>query len=151
VASCCPQVDANDEMWEKLLALPDMDVDSSAEWSEGPSAAAGGAGSKSRRTGNNDDGDDGEDAAVSAGLGARLSMNECICRPKKRRAHRKRQTKAAAKLLDCAAEKTQRDVEPAQVERAAGGGCCDAAARRVDCVQAGAAGAHSRGVRGGRA
>ena len=44
-------VDANDETWQKLLALPDMDVDSSAEWSEGPSAAAGGAGSKRRRVG----------------------------------------------------------------------------------------------------
>ena len=58
--------DANDEMWEKLLALPDMDRYSSAEWSEGPSAAAGGAGSKRRRTGNSDDADDREDAAVSA-------------------------------------------------------------------------------------
>jgi len=28
--------DANDEMWKKFLALPDMDQDSSAEWSEGP-------------------------------------------------------------------------------------------------------------------
>jgi len=28
--------DANDEMWERFLALPDMDQDSSAEWSEGP-------------------------------------------------------------------------------------------------------------------
>ena len=46
----------------------------SAEWSEGPSAAAGGAGSKRRRTGDSDDSDDGEDAAVSAQLGARLSM-----------------------------------------------------------------------------
>ena len=56
----------NDEMWEKLLALPDMDVDSSAEWSEGPSAAVGGAGSKRRRTDDSNDADDGEDAAVSA-------------------------------------------------------------------------------------
>ena len=30
--------DANDEMWERFLALPDMDQDSSAEWSEGTSA-----------------------------------------------------------------------------------------------------------------
>jgi len=28
--------DANDEMWERFLALPDMDQDSSAKWSEGP-------------------------------------------------------------------------------------------------------------------
>ena len=34
--------DANDEMWERFLAFPDMDKDSSAEWSEGPSAALGG-------------------------------------------------------------------------------------------------------------
>jgi len=79
-------VDVNHEMWETLLALPDMDGDSSAEWSEGPSAAAGGAGLKRRRTSDSDDADDGEDAAVSARLGARLSMNECIQRIKKRRA-----------------------------------------------------------------
>ena len=30
--------DANDEMWERFLALPLMDQDSSAEWSEGMSA-----------------------------------------------------------------------------------------------------------------
>ena len=35
-------VDANDERWEKLFALSAMAVDTSAEWSEGPSAAAGG-------------------------------------------------------------------------------------------------------------
>ena len=34
--------DANDEMWERFLAFPDMDQDSSAEWSDGPSAALGG-------------------------------------------------------------------------------------------------------------
>ena len=28
--------DANDEMWERFFALPDIDQDSSAEWSEGP-------------------------------------------------------------------------------------------------------------------
>ena len=28
--------DANDEMWERFLALQDMDQDSSTEWSEGP-------------------------------------------------------------------------------------------------------------------
>jgi len=105
-------VDANDEMWEKLLVLPDMDVDSSAEWSEGPSAAAGGAGSKRRRTGDSDDADDGEDTAVSARLGARLSMNECIRRAKKRRVHKKRQTKAKAKLLDRAAEKHSEMLNP---------------------------------------
>jgi len=44
-------VDANDERWEKLFALSAMAVDTSAEWSEGPSAAAGGAVSKRRRTG----------------------------------------------------------------------------------------------------
>ena len=62
----------------------------SAEWSEGPSAAAGGAGSKRRRTGDRDDADDGEDDAVSAQLGARLSMNENIRRAKKLRAQSKR-------------------------------------------------------------
>jgi len=103
---------ANDEMCEKLLALPDMDVDSSAEWSEGPSAAAGGVGSKRRRTGDSDDANDGEDAAVSARLGARLSMNEGIRCAKKRRANRKRQTKAEAKLLDCAAEKHSEMLNP---------------------------------------
>jgi len=30
--------DANEEMWERFLALPLMDQDSSAEWSEGMSA-----------------------------------------------------------------------------------------------------------------
>jgi len=34
--------DANDEMWERFPAFPDMDQDISAEWSEGPSAALGG-------------------------------------------------------------------------------------------------------------
>ena len=34
--------DANDEMWERFLAFPDMGQDSSAEWSEGQSAALGG-------------------------------------------------------------------------------------------------------------
>ena len=93
-------VDANDERWEKLLALSAMAVDSRAEWSEGPSAAAGGAGSKGRRTGDSDDADDGEDAAVSAQLGARLSINEGIRRAKKRRAESKRLAKSEAKLLD---------------------------------------------------
>ena len=81
-------VDANDERWEKLFALSAMAVDTIAEWSEGPSAAAGGAGagSKRRRTGDSDDADDGEDAAVFAQLGARLSMFENIRRAKKRRA-----------------------------------------------------------------
>ena len=36
-------VDANEERWEKLFPLSAMPVDTSAEWSEGPSAAAGGA------------------------------------------------------------------------------------------------------------
>jgi len=36
--------DANDEMWERFLVLPDMDQDRRAEWSEGPRAALGGAG-----------------------------------------------------------------------------------------------------------
>jgi hypothetical protein len=93
-------VDANDERWEKLFALSAMAVDTRAEWSEGPSAAAGGAGSKRRRTGDSDDADDGEDAAVSAQLGARLSMNEGIRRAKKRRAQSKRLVKSEAKLLD---------------------------------------------------
>jgi len=48
-------VDVNDERWEKLFALSAMTVDTRAEWSEGPSAAAGGAGSKRRRTGDSDD------------------------------------------------------------------------------------------------
>jgi len=77
-------VDANDERWEKLFSLSAMAVDTSAEWSEGPSAAAGGADSKRRRTGDSDDSDDGEDATVSAQLGARFSMNENIRRAKKR-------------------------------------------------------------------
>jgi len=44
-----------------------MDQDNSAEWSEGPSAALGGAGSKRQRTGagDSDDVGDGEDADVS--------------------------------------------------------------------------------------
>jgi len=29
--------DANNDMWDRLFALPDMDPDRSAEWSEGPS------------------------------------------------------------------------------------------------------------------
>eukprot|EP00277_Geminigera_cryophila_P004392 CAMPEP_0179427208 /NCGR_PEP_ID=MMETSP0799-20121207/13244_1 /TAXON_ID=46947 /ORGANISM="Geminigera cryophila, Strain CCMP2564" /LENGTH=82 /DNA_ID=CAMNT_0021202201 /DNA_START=891 /DNA_END=1139 /DNA_ORIENTATION=+ len=59
--------DANDEMWERFLALPDMDQDSSAEWSDGPRAALGGAGSKRQRMGAGDSNDvgDGEDAVWS--------------------------------------------------------------------------------------
>jgi len=34
--------DDNHEMWERFLAFPDMDQDSSAECSEGPWAAVGG-------------------------------------------------------------------------------------------------------------
>ena len=105
-------VDANDERWEKLFALSAMAVDTSAEWSEGPSAAAGGAGSKRRRTGDSDDSDDGEDAAVSAQLGARLSMNANIRRAKKRRAQSKRLAKSEAKLLDLAAEKQSEMLNP---------------------------------------
>jgi len=105
-------VDANDERWEKLLALSAMAVDSRAEWSEGPSAAAGGAGSKRRRTGDSDDADDREDAAVSAHLGARLSMNEGIRRAKKRRAESKRLAKSEAKLLDLAAQKQSEMLNP---------------------------------------
>jgi len=97
-------VDADDERLEKLFALSAMAVDTRAEWSEGQSAAAGGAGLKRRRTGNSDDADDDEDAAVSAQLGARLSMNEGIPRAKKRWAQSKRLAKSEAKLLDLAAE-----------------------------------------------
>jgi len=54
-------------MWEGFLALPDMDQDSSAEWSDGPRAALGGAGSKRQRMGAGDSNDvgDGEDAVWS--------------------------------------------------------------------------------------
>jgi len=104
--------DANDQMWEKLFALSAMAEDSRAEWSEGPSAAAGGAGSKRRRTGDSDDSDEGEDAAVSARLGARLSMNENLRRAKQRRAQGKRLAKAEAKLLDLAAQKHSEMLNP---------------------------------------
>jgi len=55
--------DGNVEMWEKFCALPDMDQDRSAEWSEGPNTALGGAGSKMERTdaGDSDDVGYGED------------------------------------------------------------------------------------------
>ena len=96
-------VDADDERLEKLFALSAMAVDTRAEWSEGPSATAGGAGLKRRRTGNSDDANDGKDAAVSHQLGARLSMNEGRC-AKKRRAQSKRLAKSEAKLLNLAAE-----------------------------------------------
>ena len=112
---------------------------------------AGGAGSKRCRTGDSDDSDDGEDAAVSAQLGARLSMNENIRRAKKTLGAEQETGEIRGEAARSCCRETERDVKPAQVERAAGGGCCDAAARRVDCVQAGAAGAHSRGLRGGRA
>ena len=53
--------------FRRSLHVPDMDQDNSAEWSEGPSAALGGAGSKRQRTGagDSDDVGDGEDADVS--------------------------------------------------------------------------------------
>jgi len=35
--------DTTDEMLERFLAFPDMDQDSIAEWSQGPSAALGAA------------------------------------------------------------------------------------------------------------
>jgi len=49
--------DANDDMWDRLFNLPDMDPDRSAEWSQGPSASVGGAGFKRKRTdaGDSDD------------------------------------------------------------------------------------------------
>ena len=80
--------DANDEMWERFLVFPDMDQDSSAEWSEGPSTAVGGAGSKRQRTdaGDSDDVGDSEDADVSNRLGVQLSKNENIRAKKQRRA-----------------------------------------------------------------
>jgi len=80
--------DANNEMWDRLFALPDMDPDRSAEWFEGPSAAVGGAGSKTQRTdaGDSDDVGDGEDADVSNRLGVQLSKNENIRAKKQRRA-----------------------------------------------------------------
>jgi len=64
-----------------------MDQDSSAEWSEGPSAALGGAGSKRQgtRAGDSDDVGDGEDADVLNRLGVRLSKNQCIRAKKQRR------------------------------------------------------------------
>ena len=70
--------DANDDMWDRLFALPDMDPDRSAEWSEGPSALVGGAGFKRKRTesGDSDDVGDGEDTDVSNRLGVRLRKNE---------------------------------------------------------------------------
>jgi len=34
--------DGNDKMWERFLFLPDMDQDSSVEWSEVPSTTLGG-------------------------------------------------------------------------------------------------------------
>jgi len=80
--------DANNEMWDRLFALPDIDPDRSAEWSEGPSAAVGGAGSKRQRTdaGDSDDVGDGEDADVSNRLGVQLSKNESIRAKKHHRA-----------------------------------------------------------------
>jgi len=59
--------DANDEMWEGFLALPDMDQDSSAEWSVGPRAALEGAGSRRQRMGAGDSNDviDSEDVVRS--------------------------------------------------------------------------------------
>ena len=58
--------DSNNEMWDRLFTLPDMDPDRSAEWSEGPSALVEGTGSKRQRTdtGDSDDVGDGEDADV---------------------------------------------------------------------------------------
>jgi len=59
--------DANNEMWDRLFALPDMDPDRSAEWSEGPSAVVGGAGLKRQRTdaGDTNDVGDSDDTDVS--------------------------------------------------------------------------------------
>jgi len=84
--------DANDDMWDRLFALPDMDPDRSAEWSEDPSASVGGAGFKRKRTyaGDSDDVGDGEDADVSNRLGVRLSKNEIMRAKKQRRAQKKR-------------------------------------------------------------
>jgi len=70
--------DVNDDMWDRLFTLPDMDPDRSAEWSEVPSASVGGAGFKRKRTesGDSDDVGDGEDTDVSNRLGVRLRKNE---------------------------------------------------------------------------
>jgi len=84
--------DANDDMWDRLFALPDIDPDRSAEWSEDPSASVGGAGFKRKRTyaGDSDDVGDGEDADVSNRLGVPLSKNEIMRAKKQRRAQKKR-------------------------------------------------------------
>ena len=108
--------DANDDMWDRLFALPDMDPIRSAEWSEGPSASVGGAGFKRKRTdaGDSDDVGDGEDQAadVSNRLGVRLSKNESMRAKKQRRAQKKRQAKAEAKLLDRAAQRHSEMLNP---------------------------------------
>jgi len=106
--------DATDDMWDRLFALPDMDPDRSAEWSEGPSASVGGAGFKRKRTdaGDSDDVGDGEDADVSNRLVVRLSKNESMRAKKQRRAQKKRQAKAEAKLLDRAAQRHSEMLNP---------------------------------------
>jgi len=72
--------DANDEMWEGFLALPDMDQDSSAEWSEGPRAALAGAGSKRQRMGAGDSNDvgDGEDVGYGPMYKKHFTHIECV-------------------------------------------------------------------------
>jgi len=59
--------DANDEMWEWFLTLPDMDQDSSAKWCEGPRVALGGADWKRQRMrpGDSNDVGNGEDEVRS--------------------------------------------------------------------------------------
>lgn len=106
---------ANDQMWESLLALPDMDEGPfSAEGHDIPSTGEGGAGSKRQRTeaGDSDDAGDGEDGGVSSRMGVRLDINESMRRKKQRRANRARQDKAEAKLLDRAAQRNSELLNP---------------------------------------
>ena len=58
--------DVNDEMWDRLFALPDMDPDRSPEWSEGPSLSAlvGGPGFKRQRTDTGDSDNVGDSCSI---------------------------------------------------------------------------------------